>query len=175
MGQTNPEVICLFLNDSSWFCLTRSKGLNILFFQMKNFIHFHSLVMGWCFYFLWVRILFPCEITEMLSTSQGHRLIMKRAFNLATQLLVGLMKIITSRGRCWVLPLTDYECLAFRNFPHSQIWFSSKVTYSPIGNEYLALFFYYTFLSQFILDWVIDVTAPLTAWNLNMRNSAFFL
>lgn len=135
MGQTNPEVICLFLNDISGFCLTHSKNLNITFFQMKNFIEFDSLVMGWCFQFLCVRILFPCEIPEMLSTSQGHRLIIKRAFNLATQLLLGLMEIITSRGRCWVLSVTSYECLAFGNFPHSQIGFSSKVTHSSIANE----------------------------------------
>lgn len=135
MGQTNPEVIRLFLNDISGFSLAHSISLNVIFFQMKNFIEFDSLVMAWCFQFFCVRILFPCEIFEMLSTSQGHRLIMKRAFNLATQLLVGLMKIITCRGRCCVLCVTDYECLAFGNFPHSQIAFSSKVTHSsPIAN-----------------------------------------
>lgn len=88
----------------------------------------------------------------MLSTSQGHRLIMKKAFNLATQLLVSLMKIITSRGRCWVLSVTDYECLAFGN-PHSQIGFSGKVTHSPTAIESLALFLLkVSFLNQFRLS-----------------------
>lgn len=139
MGQTNPEVICLLLNDISRFSLTHSKGVkNIIFFPNEELCSIG--LFGWCFQFLCVRILFPCEISEMLSTSQGHRLIMKRAFNLATQLLVGLMKIMASRGRCWVLSAPDYECLPFTNFPYSQIWFSSKVTYSSLANEYVALF-----------------------------------
>lgn len=73
--------------------------------------------------------LFPYEFSEMLSTSQGHRLIMKRAFNLATQLLVGLMKIITSRGRCWVFSVID--CLAF------EISHSHRLDFPPRSHIHL--------------------------------------
>lgn len=60
------------------------------------------------------------EISENFPISHGLRLIMKYAFYLATQLLVGLMTITTSRGRCWGLSVTDCQSLLFGNFPHSQ-------------------------------------------------------